>query len=109
MLDVIIGAADGDDDDNDEYDSDNNDDGKDDGNTDYDYDDNSDCDDHDDDDDDDDDKVTFIPHTSGQIPQIVKILRKRSASGVSFCSILLMLEASSATVAYAILKGFPVR
>ncbi|XP_060602118.1 mannose-P-dolichol utilization defect 1 protein-like isoform X1 [Ruditapes philippinarum] len=46
--------------------------------------------------------------TVSLIPQIVKILRKRSASGVSFVSILLTLEASSATVAYAIQKRFPV-
>lgn len=46
--------------------------------------------------------------TVSQLPQIVKILRKRSASGVSFLSILLMLEASSGTVAYAIQKGFPM-
>lgn len=46
--------------------------------------------------------------TIGQIPQIVKILRKRSASGVSLFSILLMLQASSSTVAYAIYKRFPV-
>lgn len=46
--------------------------------------------------------------TVSLIPQIVKILRKRSASGVSFISILLTLEASSATVAYAIQKRFPV-
>lgn len=46
--------------------------------------------------------------TIGQIPQIVKILRKRSASGVSLLSILLMLQASSSTVAYAIHKRFPV-
>lgn len=46
--------------------------------------------------------------TIGQIPQIVKILRKRSASGVSLFSILLMLQASSSTVAYAIHKRFPV-
>ncbi|KAL4220555.1 Mannose-P-dolichol utilization defect 1 protein [Mactra antiquata] len=52
--------------------------------------------------------VLIATMTVSQVPQIVKILRKRSASGVSFLSIMLMLEASSATVAYAILKGFPV-
>ncbi|KAK3602137.1 hypothetical protein CHS0354_036878 [Potamilus streckersoni] len=50
----------------------------------------------------------IVSITIGQIPQIIKILRKRSASGVSFASMLLLLEASTATVAYALLQGYPV-
>lgn len=46
--------------------------------------------------------------TLSQLPQIVKLLHKRSASGISVVSMLLMLQASSITVAYAIHKGFKV-
>lgn len=46
--------------------------------------------------------------TISQVPQIVKILRKRSVSGISLVSFLLMLQASSSTVAYAIHKRYPV-
>ncbi|XP_052217544.1 mannose-P-dolichol utilization defect 1 protein-like isoform X1 [Dreissena polymorpha] len=45
--------------------------------------------------------------TISQVPQIFKILRKRSTLGVSFCSHLLLLQASSSTVAYAIYNRFP--
>ncbi|XP_052784557.1 mannose-P-dolichol utilization defect 1 protein-like [Mya arenaria] len=46
--------------------------------------------------------------TISQVPQIFKILRKRSVLGVSFYSMLLLLHASSATVAHALLNGFPI-
>ncbi|XP_033759975.1 mannose-P-dolichol utilization defect 1 protein homolog [Pecten maximus] len=46
--------------------------------------------------------------TISQIPQIFKILRRRNASGVSFLSMLLMLEASSSSVAYSLSKEYPI-
>ncbi|XP_052057654.1 mannose-P-dolichol utilization defect 1 protein homolog isoform X2 [Mytilus californianus] len=45
--------------------------------------------------------------TISQIPQILKILRRRNASGVSFVSIILMLQASSSKVAYCVQQNFP--
>ncbi|XP_060073974.1 mannose-P-dolichol utilization defect 1 protein homolog [Ylistrum balloti] len=46
--------------------------------------------------------------TISQIPQIFKILRRRNASGVSFLSMLLMLESSSSSVAYSLSKEYPI-
>ncbi|XP_021374650.1 mannose-P-dolichol utilization defect 1 protein homolog [Mizuhopecten yessoensis] len=46
--------------------------------------------------------------TISQVPQIFKILRRRNASGVSFLSMLLMLEASSSNVAYSLSKEYPI-
>ncbi|KAL5005193.1 hypothetical protein ScPMuIL_018649 [Solemya velum] len=43
-----------------------------------------------------------------QLPQIVKILRVRNASGVSFLGMILRLVASSSTVAFAVWKGYPI-
>lgn len=52
--------------------------------------------------------VIIGTQTISQIPQIVKILRTRNASGVSLFSMLLMLQASSSIVAFAVLKQYPV-
>lgn len=44
----------------------------------------------------------------GQLPQIFKVLKRRNGSGINVLSTLLMLEASSSTVAYSVWKQFPI-
>lgn len=46
---------------------------------------------------------------SGQLPQIFKVLKRRNGSGINVMSTLLMLEASSSTVAYSVWRQFPIK